>query len=397
MIMMGLYFMKDIPFRKVYVHGLIRDEKGQKMSKTRGNVLDPLDLIEKYGADALRFTLSILASQVKDIKLSEKTIQSFYHFMNKIWNAGKFVLMNLDDGDDVRKPKINGSFEPKTLPQKWIYAKAINCARKVREYLEELKINQGATEIYEFFWNDFCDWYIEISKSELASPETRESAKATLAEVFDISLRLLHPFIPSITAHLWEELKKRCDIQEDAELISFSKFPEPREIADEEKILDFGDKLISAVVEIRALKDELGFKPSEKVRAKIFSFDDKEFARIVQDNLSWIEKLSGAKVEVELGGDVPDDFVPSSSHNITVAVSSEGAKIKESLERLKKKLSDVEREYERVKKRLSNPEFIKRADPRVVEEHRAKFDELSMKSEYFRKRIAVLEKFVSRS
>ncbi len=386
MIMMGLYFMGDVPFRKVYVHGLIRDEKGLKMSKTRGNVLDPLDLVQKYGSDALRFTLSILASQVKDIKLSEKTIMSFYHFMNKIWNASKFVIMNVDN------PKKN--FQPKTIAQMWIVAKLNRCAGKVREYLEEARINQAATEVYEFFWNDFCDWYIEISKTELSDGSTCESAKNVLAFVLDNSLRLLHPFAPCITAHIWDILRRKWSyLSEEAEMISFAQFPRYESMQDEDRIIDFGEKLISVVRELRALKEELGFKPSQKVVAKVLCSDNKEFFSVVKSNIEWLNRLSGTDIEVELGDRVPDGFVPSSENNITVAVCVEGAKIKESINKIEKNLIEARTEFERVKRRLANPDFMSRAEPEVIDEHRRRFEELSMKIGYLERRLKIFKEF----
>jgi valyl-tRNA synthetase len=384
MIVMGLFFMGDVPFRKVYVHGLIRDEKGQKMSKTRGNVLDPLDLVEKYGSDSLRFSLCVLSSQIKDIKLSEKTIESYYHFMNKIWNAAKFVIMN------VENPKKN--FQPKTLPQMWILAKLSSCIEKVKEYLEDYKINQAAMEIYEFFWNDFCDWYIEISKVEMQDEKTAQSAKNTLLFVLETSLRLLHPFCPAITSHIWDEMRKKYDIESESEFLSYAPFPDFE--YKEETCLEFGEKLISVAKEIRSIKDEVGFKVSDKVQAKVLTGDEKELKRILGENIKWLEKLSGANIDIVEGEEIPEGFIPSSGKGVVVAISSEGAKLKESIQKIGKELAEAEKEFDRVKKRLSNLDFLEKADPEVIQEHKKRLEELGPKIEFLRKRIEILSKFV---
>lgn len=382
MIMMGLYFMKQVPFKQVYVHGLIRDEKGQKMSKTKGNVLDPLDIVEKYGADTLRFTLSVLASQTKDIKLSEKTIESYYHFMNKIWNASRFVIMNVDS----YKPK----FSPKSIPQIWILGKLSECISKVEKYLDETKINQASTEIYEFFWNDFCDWYIEISKFEIQDPELSDDAKNTLVSVLDSSLRILHIFCPSITAHIWDIMKRKYNPPDwDADIISFAEFP--RVAALPEEVIQTGETLISILKEIRAIKDYMGVKINEKVNVKLVCQSKLEILGAIKSNINWMEKLSGSNIEVCMTQD-EGDYIPSSVKDILILVEARREKIDQVFKRMEQEESQLSAELEKIKKRLSNTEFLEKADEAVVEEHKKRFEDISFKLSHLQKKLTMMKK-----
>lgn len=394
MIMTGLYFTNDVPFRYVYVHGLIRDEKGQKMSKTKGNVLDPLDIVEKYGADTLRFTLSILASQVKDIKLSENTIRSYYHFMNKIWNASRFVIMNAKSYEQ--------NFQPKSIPQIWIMGKLSECISKVSEYIEEARINQAATEIYEFFWNDFCDWYIEISKFELQDVELKEEAQNTLVYVLDSSLRIIHLFCPSITAHIWDIMKKKYNPSEwSAEIISFAEFPESKSFPQE--VVEMGETLISIVKEIRSIKDYMGLKISDKINVQLVCQGSMELFGAINSNINWLEKLSGSNIEAclsiekdelekKLKGLEDKKYIPSSVRNLLILVEAKQEKIEEVYEKIKKEVSELSAELEKVKKRLSNPDFIEKAEESVIEEHRKKLEEISFRLSHLYKQIELMKK-----
>ncbi len=207
MIMMGLEFMNDVPFRDVYIHALIRDEKGQKMSKSSGNVIDPLDMIEKYGADALRMTLAALTVQGRDILLSTGKIETYRLFMNKIWNASRFALMNLDESREL--PVLSADL-PLALHDRWILTRKAQVAGEVTRLLDSFSTGEAARLLYDFVWGDLCDWYLELSKPALRGDEGEERMKATravVADVFRDVLLLLHPFIPFVTEELWELFK----------------------------------------------------------------------------------------------------------------------------------------------------------------------------------------------
>ena len=209
MIMLGLKFQGDIPFHKVYIHALVRDAEGQKMSKSRGNVIDPLEVMDQYGTDALRFTLAALAGQGRDIRLSEERIQGYRNFMNKIWNAFRYCELNFS---------LTGERVPQAervtldLADRWILSRLQSTIATTRRALEEYRFTDAANEIYQFFWHEFCDWYLEITKLRVRGAEhERINAQAVLFQVFETSLRLMHPFIPFLTEELWQQLPHQGD------------------------------------------------------------------------------------------------------------------------------------------------------------------------------------------
>jgi len=199
MIMMGIRFMDNIPFHSVYIHALIRDSEGQKMSKTKGNVIDPLTMMDKYGTDALRFTLAAFAAQGRDIKLSEERIEGYRNFCNKLWNASRFVLMNLDGYDGTYKLIPN---EERPASHRWILSRLNEACREVNHALEEFKFNDAASSIYKFIWNEYCDWFLELSKPHLYGGNDRKETQNILVYVLENCLRLLHPFMPFITEEI---------------------------------------------------------------------------------------------------------------------------------------------------------------------------------------------------
>ena len=226
MIMMGLKFMKDVPFRELYIHALVRDAERQKMSKTKGNVLDPLEVTEKYGTDAVRFALAISAAPGTDIAFSEDKVESYRAFANKIWNAGRFILMNLQKMPEALRAQLAQAlepipglgFEPVAAPEhlaladRWIFSRLATVTREMEEALKDYRFHEAAFKIYHFFWHEFCDWYVEWVKPEITRPAEGEKvppAWINLARVFEASLHLLHPFMPFITEELWHLLPQR--------------------------------------------------------------------------------------------------------------------------------------------------------------------------------------------
>ncbi len=218
MAMLGLHFMGDVPFRTVYLHAMVRDEKGEKMSKTRGNVIDPLDVTQKHGADALRFTLASMAGQGRDIKLSQERIAGHRAFANKIWNAARFVLMNAEGYDPHARPA--------SVYDRWILSRFQRCADETRLALEEFRLSDAANGIYKFIWNELCDWAIELAKPALygeKTPKERAGAQAALLTALEGSLRLLHPFMPFVTEEIWQRLPNKSGPS-----IMVAPFPEAR-------------------------------------------------------------------------------------------------------------------------------------------------------------------------
>src|SRR3954451_19443155 len=206
MMMMGLHFMKEVPFSTIYIHALVRDEKGAKMSKSKGNVIDPLALIDEYGADALRFTLAAMAAQGRDIKLATTRVEGYRNFATKLWNAARFAEMN----GCARNPEVSAHDVTEVL-NRWIAHETARCAGEVTAALEALKFNEAAGTLYRFVWNVFCDWYLELAKPVLTGPDgaAKTETRAITAWVLDEIMKLLHPFMPFITEELWRVTAKQ--------------------------------------------------------------------------------------------------------------------------------------------------------------------------------------------
>ena len=268
MMMMGLKFMGDVPFRDVYIHALVRDAEGQKMSKSKGNVIDPLVVIEKYGTDAFRFTLAAFAAQGRDVRLSEERLAGYRNFANKIWNASRFTLTNLE-GFDPGGPSRKAEY---TLADRWILSRVNRAVADVRRSLDDYKFNEAASAIYQFLWHEFCDWYIELIKPELyqeKNPAQKWLAQKVLVRVLDVSLRLLHPFMPFITEEIWQNLPGNQGS------IMVSEFPrveegelQPEDEAEMELVMG----VIGAV---RNLRSELNIPPAKKVEVILHSGQEK--------------------------------------------------------------------------------------------------------------------------
>lgn len=202
MIMMGLKFMGEVPFRDVYIHALVRDAEGQKMSKSKGNVIDPLHVMEQFGTDALRFTLASMASPERDIKLAEERIEGYRNFANKIWNATRFSLMNLDG------PRTANAPSERSFPDRWILSRLNHAIQVVTTELEAYRFDQAANALYQFIWHEYCDWYLELIKPALQNPTSLDApgTRQTLVDTLETTMRLLHPFMPFLTEEIWQTL-----------------------------------------------------------------------------------------------------------------------------------------------------------------------------------------------
>ncbi|MEW6586412.1 MAG: valine--tRNA ligase, partial [Nitrospirota bacterium] len=204
MIMMGLKFMGDVPFRDVYIHALVRDIHGQKMSKSKGNVVDPLTMMDRYGTDAFRFTLAAFAAQGRDVRFAEDRVEGYRHFVNKLWNAARFIMMNIE-GDEKRLSEDRWA-DSETLAGRWILSRLATVAEETNTALEEYRFNDAAGGIYQFIWHEFCDWYIEMAKCDLPNGDLAPGVKRCLLFVLDTSLKLLHPFMPFVTEEIWQKI-----------------------------------------------------------------------------------------------------------------------------------------------------------------------------------------------
>jgi len=364
MMMMGLHFMGDVPFKDIYIHALVRDEKGQKMSKSKGNVMDPLDLIDKYGCDALRFTLTALAAQGRDIKLAESRVEGYRNFSTKLWNAARFCQMN-------QCAPVAG-FDPagvKETVNRWIVGKLGEASDRIAQALDLYRFNDAANIAYQFVWNGFCDWYLEFAKpifqgsDEAAKAETR----ATTAWVLDQILHLLHPFMPFITEELWEQLAE----DRSTKLIT-SFWPESRAkdaAADAE--MEWLVKLISSV---RAVRAEMNVPPSAKVPLLVKGASAETKARLaLHDGI--IQTMARA-AGIELVEEAIKGAVQVVVDEATVLLPLAGViDIAQEKARLSKEIAKLAGEIDKVEKKLSNEAFIAKANPAVVEEQRERRDE----------------------
>ena len=368
MMMMGLHFMDEVPFKRVIINGLVRDEKGQKMSKSKGNVIDPLGIIDELGADPLRFTMAIL-SGTRDIKLSKQRIEGYRNFGTKLWNAARFSQMN-----EARR--VEG-FDPATVEQtinRWIRGELTKAERAVSEAIEGGRFDDAAGALYRFVWNVFCDWYLELAKpvfngaDEAAKAETRAMTAWTL----DQTLKLLHPVMPFITEELWAELGKEGPAREG--LLIGAEWPVlPDALIDASAEAEIG-WLVDLVGEIRGLRAEMNVPPAAKPPLAFVAPDAVTAERIARhrDLILTLGRVS----EVGSADAAPTGAVTFVSGGSTVALSLAGIiDLTAERARLEKEIAVFENDIGHVNKKLGNPNFVSRAAPEVVDEQRAKLAE----------------------
>jgi len=373
MIMMGLEFMDEVPFHDVYIHALLRDEKGQKMSKSKGNVIDPLGIIEKQGADALRMTLAALSLQGRDISLSEGRIETYRFFLNKLWNASRFALMNLEDfNSDTDEAICDSSLR---VHDRWILAKLSETSAEMTRLLDGYFFGESARLMYDFVWGDLCDWYLELSKPALRGDEgegRRKATQAVLRAVFRDVLKLLHPFIPFATEELWHAFGFGGG------LIGRSEWPEAAEAAgaDEAKTgMDFLRVLVRAMRNLRA---EVKMPPQQTAPRMELRLKDASASALVSGNEDLIRLLTRVETIALLA---PCDEKPQRS---LAAVTPEWElffpvggllDVDKEIARLKGELEKLEKEIAKTEGKLANPNFVSRAPLDVVEKEKASLED----------------------
>lgn len=379
MIMFGLYEMDEIPFKNVFFHGIVRDEIGRKMSKSLGNSPNPLDLIDKYGADAIRFAMIYNTSQGQDVHFSEKLIEMGRNFANKMWNGSRFVIMNLDGFDVTKVDKSRLKYE---LVDKWIFSRLNETAKSVAENLDKFLLDEAAKSVYEFLRGDFCDWYVEMAKIRLYNSEDADSkltAQYVLWTVLEAGMRLLHPFMPYITEEIWQTIKA------EGETVMLAQYP----VADEklidkdvEKSFEYIKELISSLRNIRA---EAGISPAKPAKVVIKSSDESEL-NTIKENYFFITKLGNLE-SIECGKDMekPAQSGFRVTGNSEVYMILTGLlDIEAEVKKLKAQLDKVAVELEKMNAKLSNEKFTSKApahilerDRRIQKEYQDKFDKLS--------------------
>ena len=370
MMMMGLRFMGDVPFKTVYLHAMVRDENGQKMSKTRGNVIDPLEVTKVHGADALRFTLATMAAQGRDIKLSLDRVSGYRAFANKIWNATRFVLMNIPEGETLEPLDLSDK-STLSLADRWILDKLELAVSDVTGAMNEYRLNDAAMGNYSFFWHVYCDWYIELAKPALrAEGEEAKQCLRVLMHVLDKALRLLHPFMPFVTEEIWMRLPLA---DREAPSIMVSSWPEADERRADGEAKVLLDQVIEVISAFRTIRGENQISPKKKMNA-IISAPDAETERLVSSAASYFSHLAGVEeLRTGVNLDRPPKTAVALAGACTVYVPLAGlVDVDEEVARLEKAMAKIDKDIEKFAKKLSNPGFLKNAPPAVVESDAAK-------------------------
>jgi valyl-tRNA synthetase len=377
MMMMGIQFMKDVPFKEVYVHALVRDEEGKKMSKSTGNVIDPLTVIEHYGTDAFRFTLAAFAAQGRDVKMSEKRIEGYRHFVNKLWNAARFALMHLDQAHE----KIDLS--NLSLPDRWILSRLSRTTRTVAEALDSYRFNDAASGIYNFVWHEFCDWYLEAIKPvlyEKEGPQKREATLGVLWRAMHDTLILLHPFMPFVTEEIWHKMPgTKGSIMK---AVFPSGDPNRPDIGIEAAAESEMSLLIELITAVRNIRGEMNISPSVNLAATIQTRDSgiKSVTEQHREIIINLAKLDALKITENAAR--PKSSATAVVAGATIFVPLEGVIdfSKEAL-RLEKEMNKLEKELAGVSKKLANNNFLKKAPHDVVEQVKAKHADLQEKQQ----------------
>jgi valyl-tRNA synthetase len=361
MMMMGLHFMGNVPFPIVYIHALVRDEKGAKMSKSKGNVIDPLHLIDDYGADALRFTLAAMAAQGRDIKLAAQRVEGYRNFATKLWNACRFAEMNacvLPSGFDPTKAK-------QTL-NRWIAHETARATREVTEAIETYRFNEAAGSIYRFVWNVYCDWYLELAKPVLMGEDgaAKSETRAMVSWARDEILKLLHPFMPFITEELWAVTAKHDG------LLALAPWPTPEGLTDDAAEAEIG-WVVDLVTEIRSVRAEMNIPPATLTPLVLAgaSAETKERAQRWNDVVRRMARLA----DISFAASAPEGAVQLLVRGEVAALPLKGL-IDFSAEkaRLDKELAKAEADIKRVDAKLANEKFVANAPEEIVEEEKEK-------------------------
>ena len=366
MMMMGMAFLEKEPFKDIYVHALVRDEKGQKMSKSKGNVIDPLDLIEKYSADALRFTLLSMASPGRDVKLSEDRVKGYRNFLNKIWNANNLLKQNDCNFDEIEKPK-----ELKVNINKWIISEYYSINNQIKQNIKDYRFDEAARNAYQFVWHSFCDWYLELSKTILYSDDKSsiEEVKKVSAYIFREILIILHPFIPFVTEEIWLNNKLDKDSSDYLMLANWSE-EKPQESNEYNDV----SNIIEIITSIRSFKNEIGVSPGSLIDISLANTNSKtqDFFNKNEIVLKKLGRISNILLE--------DQKKSSASLIIKGELYKmyfeQDVDIKTIKDTLLKKHSKIKDEMDKINTRLSNKSFIDRAPKDIVEQEKSNFNNL---------------------
>jgi len=375
MMMMGIHFMDEVPFDDVYIHALVRDEHGKKMSKSVGNVIDPLKVIDEYGADAFRFTLAVFAAQGRDVKMSESRVEGYRHFVNKLWNASRFALMHITPKD------TQIDYKRLTLPERWILSRCAHTSLAVKEGIETYKFNEAASALYQFIWHEFCDWFLETAKPALYEKEgvqRRDCARSVLAKVLKDILIMLHPFMPFVT----EEIYHILPATEGSVMGASYPYSEETYKTDRDESVEKDVEFIFGLISgIRNIRSEMNIQPSMKIKVLAYTDDEREKIVIAENkaiivNLASLESFYFCKAD-----NIPTSSASSVTGNTTCFVSLEGViDFDKEIKRLEKDLEKNTKELLSIQKRLNNDSFLDKAPDQVIEKVKNQHSDLEEKN-----------------
>ena len=397
MLFMSLRFMREVPFKTVYIHGLVRDALGRKMSKSLGNGIDPLEVIAQYGADTLRFTLVTGQAPGNDQRFRQENVEAGRNFANKVWNASRFVLMNLDGGSGQEPDYIpfvpGSSTENLTSEDRWILHRYNEAVGRVTALLEEYELGEAARQVYEFLWSDYCDWYVELSKHYLygeceteASRESRRRTRGVLLYVLDGVLRLLHPFMPFISEEIWQHLPQR---QSALVIAAWPRQDSRLDFPGEAEALSLVQEAIRAV---RNLRSQVQLPPGQA--APVILKPSPEAAATLEKERHQLSRLSFAEpLTIDPAAEKPRQALAAIvGDELEVYLPLAGLiDIEAEIGRLKKELKQVEKELRRAEGKLQSPGFLKKAPPEVVAKEKARVEEGSIKKEKLEERLRELQ------
>jgi len=379
MVAMGYEFTNEAPFKNVFIHGLIRDEHGQKMSKSKGNTIDPVGIIDKYGADALRYTLTSLVTYGgQDIKVSDERFEFGRNFANKIWNASRFVLMNLEGMDDnpIDQEKL-------TIADKWILNKYNETVREVNRNIKEFRIGETSQILYEFFWNFYCDWYLELTKIQLHDENLKSNTQRVLRFVLEKTLRLLHPIMPFITERIWQLVPGKA-YKNDSDALVKAKYPEFDIHLENKSAEDDMNLIIDIIRGIRNVRQSLNIPASSRIKAVIYAENEQEKA-ILEQGKNYIGSLARVE-EIQIYTGTPKEIPPQCAsavvRSVKIIVPLAGLiDIEKEVQRQNKKLETLRKEKQGLEGRMKNAKFVENAPKEVIEQTQARILEINQQLE----------------
>jgi valyl-tRNA synthetase len=361
MIMAGLKFMKDMPFKDVYIHGTVRDIEGKKMSKSLGNIIDPLEVIDQYGADALRFSLISITAQGQDVFLSPERFEQGRNFANKIWNASRFILMNLDHSQ--AKPDLCEFFKKEDLDiiNRWILSRFYSTLKEVSKLLGAYRLNECANILYSFFWHEFCDWYLEIIKPDIKNQRNQ----VVMYKVLEKSLRLMHPFMPFITEEIWQRLPHNGNS------IMIQPWPHLQENIIDKTTEKQAQSIFNIITQIRNLRSQLELKPEQKIRVSIYPHL-KAKEKLIQNYSGLIMNLSNSETLDLLKQDLrPKASISAVIEDTDIYLNFSGLlDIAKEQQKIKEKMENLSKIIQAKNERLKNPDFIKKAPQEVIDKEK---------------------------